>query len=76
DLGVYLAAAGRSGEALAAIEEAVVFYRSLATVDASTHGPGLVKVLHNLGVRLAAVGRPVEAVAATDEAKRRAMGAG
>ena len=63
-----LADLGRPVEALAAIEEAVAHYRSLAGDSPDRFLPDLASSLNNLSNRLADLGRPAEALAAIEEA--------
>ena len=66
-LGVDLDGLGRHQEALAATEEAVSMWRSLAGSDPD-HQHGLAAALTNLGAVLDGLGRHQEALAATEEA--------
>ncbi|MEQ8249262.1 MAG: tetratricopeptide repeat protein [Alphaproteobacteria bacterium] len=63
-----LSAAGRSAEALAAIEEAVKVNRGLASENPARFAPDLASSLNNLSVHLSAAGRHAEALAAIEEA--------
>jgi tetratricopeptide (TPR) repeat protein len=69
NLGVFLGALGRRGEALAPTEEAVRVYRELAKSNPAFLGD-LALALNNLGVFYSEVGRRGEALAPTEEAVR------
>jgi tetratricopeptide (TPR) repeat protein len=61
---------GRRDEALAAAEEAVRQYRTLAAARPDAFTPDLAAALSNLANRLSALGRGEEALAAAEEAVR------
>ncbi|MHC5053931.1 MAG: tetratricopeptide repeat protein [Planctomycetota bacterium] len=68
NLGSRLSDLGRREEALAATQEAVEHYRSLAETRPDAFLPGLATSLNNLGNSLSDLGRYEEALAATQEA--------
>jgi hypothetical protein len=68
NLSLRLAEAGRRGEGLAAIEEAVEVYRSLAEANPAAYLHDLALSLNNLSLRLAGAGRRGEGLAAIEEA--------
>jgi tetratricopeptide (TPR) repeat protein len=68
NLGIWLSAAGRRGEALASAEEAVEIYRRLAADNPAAYEPDLARSLSNLGAQLSEAGRRAEALTATEEA--------
>ena len=63
-----LAEAGRRGEGLTAIEEAVTIYRRLAAANPAAYEPALAMSLNNLSVRLGEAGRRGEGLTAIEEA--------
>ena len=65
-----LSALGRREEALAAAEEAVRLYRTLAQARPDAFMPDLAGSLNNLAARLSDLGRREEALAAVEEAVR------
>ena len=68
NLSNHLSALGRREEALAAIQEAVAIYRSLAAARPEAFRPDLASSLNNLSTCLSDFGRREEALAAIEEA--------
>jgi hypothetical protein len=62
------AGTGDPAGALAAIEEAVTFYRELAATAPAVHTPNLATSLNNLSNQRAGTGDPAGALAAIEEA--------
>ena len=70
NMSMALLATHRDSQALAAAEEAVAIYRSLAVARPGKSAPGLATALNNLSYPLRAMGRRNEALAAADESVR------
>ncbi|MDT3395350.1 tetratricopeptide repeat protein, partial [Streptomyces sp. B1866] len=68
NLGIYLAEAGRRGEALTTTEQAVEIYRRLAADNPAAYEPDLARSLSNLGIWLAEAGHRDEALTAEQQA--------
>ncbi|MFF9273351.1 tetratricopeptide repeat protein, partial [Streptomyces rochei] len=68
NLGIWLAEAGRHGEALTTTDEAVKIRRRLAQDNPAAYEPNLAGSLSNLGIQLAEMGHRREALTTTDEA--------
>jgi tetratricopeptide (TPR) repeat protein len=67
-LGVVLAQAGRSGDAVVYIDTAVGHYRTLIKTGHNCYLPDLARSLHSLGIRLAEQGRHADALPYTEQA--------
>ncbi|MCX4671822.1 tetratricopeptide repeat protein [Streptomyces sp. NBC_01381] len=68
NLGIRLSEAGRRGEALTAVEQAVEIRRRLAADNPAAHEPDLATSLANLSIQLSEVGRRRDALTATEQA--------